>query len=135
MGEELLFQLVLLLEHALPLLGDRSLSRKHLGFAPGEQLELLLEQVRSFLQPPLLVARSDPLRVNLALELFPPLQAFFLRRHLSLPARRLGLAMGVGHNLLGERPRRLRPQPRENVDTRQTDYQSQEKSNEAVQGN
>ena len=52
---------------------------------------------------------------NLAIELVPPFQEFFLGLKLRLHADRLGLAVGVGKNLVGEPPSRLGAEPSRDI--------------------
>ena len=64
---------------------------RELDFFRVDQLELLVEDVGSLVEPPLLLAEVAAGSIDLGLEVLAPLEDFLLGGQLALPADRLGL--------------------------------------------
>ena len=73
-----------------------------------DQLELLVEDVGSFVEPPLLLAEVAANAIDLDFEVFAPLEDFLLGGQFALLANRVGLEPGARENLVGEPARSSR---------------------------
>ena len=96
------------LAHFLLLVGQRAPDGLELDFFVVDQLELLVEDVGSFVEPPLLLAEVAASSIDLGLEVFAALEDFLLGGQFALLADRVGLELGVGENLVGEPARSSR---------------------------
>ena len=74
-------------------------------------LELLVEQVAAFLDPPLLLAELAAALLDLGVDRLAALEGLFLGLEVGLLADGLGLAAGGGEDLLGDAPGGLGPEP------------------------
>ena len=110
-----LLDLLLALLKLLLLLGQGALDRLDSAFLPVDQVELLVQQVGSLLEPLLLLAQILARLVHLAIELVAVLEQLFLGLELRLHADRLGLAVGIGEDLVGKSPGRLSAEPAQDV--------------------
>jgi hypothetical protein len=100
----------------VPLLGHLALHCLEVAFLAGDEVELLVEKVRTFLDPAFLVPQFASSRFDLGLEVFAAAEDLLLGSDLGLPPDGIRLAMGIGHNLLDEPARGLMtPQPEDEV--------------------
>ena len=133
---KILFELGLALEQPVALFGDRSLGRRHRVFLLSEQLELLVEQVRTaFSSRALLVRAQRPPagRFELGVDFFTAAQAIFLGGNLGLAPGRLGLAMGVGDDPFGKRAGSLGSKPGHDVHSQEADGRAHKHADQVVQ--
>ena len=96
----------------LLLLGQVALDGLELALLLVDQLELLVEQVGALLEPPLLLAELAAGLLDLGVDRLAAAEGLLLGLEVGLLADRLGLAAGVGEDLLGQAARGLGPQPR-----------------------
>ena len=110
-----LLQLELTLLQLLLLLRQEVLDRLELAILPVDQLELLVKQVATLLDLPLLLAEALACFLHLAVKLVPAPQHVLLGLEFRLHANGFGRAVGVGEDLVGKPTGRLGTQPAHHV--------------------
>ena len=95
----------------LLLLGEVALDGLELAFLLVDHVELLVEQVGALLEPSLLLAEVAAGLLDLGVDGLAAAEGLFLGLEVGLLADRLGLAAGVGEDLLGEAPGGPGPEP------------------------